>query len=77
MAKKSRNSVSLSAHGLVIFAPCDGSVIVCLDGASGEPVWMLNRHDLQYLIGHDGMPVASAATGIGSRIEVGCPSLIA
>jgi outer membrane protein assembly factor BamB len=28
--------------GLVITAPCDSDVMLCLDGASGEPVWMLD-----------------------------------
>ncbi len=39
--------------GLVIHAPTDGQVLIALDGASGEPVWMLERGTMQYLIGHD------------------------
>jgi len=39
--------------GLVIFAPCDGRVMHCLDGASGEPVWMLSKDSMEYLLGSD------------------------
>ncbi len=39
--------------GLVIHAPADGQVLLALDGASGEPVWMLERGSMQYVIGHD------------------------
>lgn len=28
--------------GLVVVAPCDGDVLLCLDGASGQPVWVLD-----------------------------------
>ncbi len=44
----------LSVDGLLIFAPTDGRVLICLDGTTGDPVWMISRRDLQYLIGHDG-----------------------
>jgi outer membrane protein assembly factor BamB len=44
--------------GLVVIAPSDGRVLLCVDGASGEPVWMLSRDSryefygtLKYLIG--------------------------
>jgi len=30
------------AHGLVVMAPCDGGMLLCVDGATGEPVWMLD-----------------------------------
>lgn len=39
--------------GLVIHAPTDGQVVFALDGASGDPVWMLERGTMQYVIGHD------------------------
>jgi hypothetical protein len=46
------------AEGCVLFAPCDGDILMCLDGASGEPVWMLDgaskqqlHKQLQYLLG--------------------------
>jgi outer membrane protein assembly factor BamB len=40
--------------GLVIFAPCDGRVMHCIDGASGEPVWMASRLDPHsFLLGHN------------------------
>lgn len=29
--------------GRVIFAPGDGKVAICLDGASGEPLWMVSK----------------------------------
>src|SRR5690606_35240389 len=29
--------------GLVVFAPCDGRTMICVDGASGEPVWMVEQ----------------------------------
>jgi tetratricopeptide (TPR) repeat protein len=28
--------------GLVVMAPCDGSMLLCVDGATGQPVWMLD-----------------------------------
>lgn len=28
--------------GLVVAAPCDGSMLLCLDGATGQPVWMID-----------------------------------
>jgi outer membrane protein assembly factor BamB len=31
----------ITTEGLVIFAPCDGDVLLCLDGSSGEPVWLI------------------------------------
>ncbi|MCA8943042.1 MAG: PQQ-binding-like beta-propeller repeat protein [Planctomycetes bacterium] len=50
-------------EGLLILAPADGGVLLCLDGATGEPVWMINRIQLipgqsnrsrwKYIIGHD------------------------
>jgi tetratricopeptide (TPR) repeat protein len=46
------------AEGCVLFAPCDGEMLLCLDGASGEPVWMIDgsskyqlHKQLQYLLG--------------------------
>lgn len=47
------------AEGCVIFAPSDGDILMCLDGASGEPVWMVDgaatrytsHKQLQYLLG--------------------------
>jgi outer membrane protein assembly factor BamB/tetratricopeptide (TPR) repeat protein len=30
------------ADGLVILAACDSDLLLCLDGASGQPVWMLD-----------------------------------
>ncbi|MCA8973314.1 MAG: PQQ-binding-like beta-propeller repeat protein [Planctomycetes bacterium] len=30
------------SDGLVILAPCDGQMLLCLDGSSGQPVWMLD-----------------------------------
>lgn len=36
--------------GCVVFAPCDGDVLMSLDGATGVPVWMLdaNTHHAPY-----------------------------
>lgn len=28
--------------GLVVMAPCDGEMLLCVDGATGQPVWMLD-----------------------------------
>ena len=28
--------------GLVVVAPCDGDVLLCIDGSTGKPVWMLD-----------------------------------
>ena len=46
--------------GLVIVAPSDGRVLLCVDGASGDPVWMVSRDHrydfygvLKYLVGHN------------------------
>jgi outer membrane protein assembly factor BamB/tetratricopeptide (TPR) repeat protein len=48
----------LAVEGLVITAPCDGEMLLAVDGASGEPVWMLDGSSryapygrLQYLVG--------------------------
>lgn len=32
----------LVRDGLVIMAPCDGNMLLCVDGATGQPVWMLD-----------------------------------
>lgn len=44
--------------GLIIAAPCDSFVLMCLDGASGQVVWMLDQScgyadfgDMQYVVG--------------------------
>lgn len=49
--------------GLIILAPSDGGVLHCLDGATGQPVWMLKRLQrvpgashlsrMSYIVGHD------------------------
>jgi hypothetical protein len=48
----------VTAGGLVILAPCDGHVLMALDGASGEPAWMLEGDSryapfgvIRYLVG--------------------------
>lgn len=30
------------AHGLVVFAGCDSGVAICLDSATGQPVWIID-----------------------------------
>ncbi|MDO8348849.1 MAG: PQQ-binding-like beta-propeller repeat protein [Planctomycetota bacterium] len=30
------------SNGLVVMAPCDGSMLLCIDGATGQPVWWLD-----------------------------------
>ncbi|MBI5852600.1 MAG: PQQ-binding-like beta-propeller repeat protein [Planctomycetes bacterium] len=37
--------------GLVVIAPSDGEELICVDGATGEPRWMCERRDMQYVIG--------------------------
>ena len=32
----------LVRDGLVVMAPCDGNMLMCVDGATGQPVWMLD-----------------------------------
>lgn len=32
----------VTADGLLVIAPCDSRMLICVDGASGEPVWMLD-----------------------------------
>lgn len=39
--------------GLVVLAPTDGTQLLCIDGATGEPRWMCERRDMQYVIGID------------------------
>ncbi len=49
-------SEMIVADGRVIFAPADGKVLMCLDGASGEPLWMAEkdrRMTRGYIIGHN------------------------
>jgi hypothetical protein len=48
------------ANGALVFAPCDSDLLLCVDGAAGEPVWMLDGTTryapygkLRYLIGVD------------------------
>ncbi len=55
------------AEGLVIFAPVDGEVIHCLDGATGQPVWMIDggtRYQgfqrLHYLVGANSHSIYAA-----------------
>lgn len=50
----------ITLGGTVVFAGCDSDMLLCLDGASGEPVWMLDGATryapygrLRYLIGTD------------------------
>ena len=31
--------------------PVDGRVLHCLDAATGEPIWMLQQHDIKLLLG--------------------------
>jgi outer membrane protein assembly factor BamB len=59
-----------AVDGLVIFAPSDGRVLHCLDGASGEPVWMLSMGELQYLVGHNDQYLFA-----GGKNEVYCIGL--
>ena len=42
-------------EGRVIFAPVDGDVLICLDGASGELLWVISRPNSRqvYLLGHN------------------------
>lgn len=41
-------------EGRVIAAPTDGDVLLCLDGASGEILWLLSKPERDtYLVGHN------------------------
>lgn len=70
----------ISVDGLVVFAPADGGVLICLDGATGEPVWMLNREQIipgqdnksrwKYIIGHDDQHLV-----LGGEHDVTCVEL--
>lgn len=66
------------ANGLVIMAPCDGGMLLAVDGASGEPVWMLDAQTsyapygkLTTIVGADGTNLfatsAKALVCIGLR----------
>ena len=35
-------------EGMVIFAPCDGDMLLCIDGASAQPLWMLDGRETRY-----------------------------
>ncbi|MEM7199883.1 MAG: PQQ-binding-like beta-propeller repeat protein [Planctomycetota bacterium] len=54
----------LVVEGRVIAAPADGDALLCLDGATGEPVWIIERTLEQdtYLLGHDARHVWLCAT---------------
>lgn len=48
----------VAAEGTLIVAPCDSEVVLCLDGASGEPVWMIDGNSryagygrIHYIVG--------------------------
>lgn len=38
--------------GLIIFAPCDGEVLLAVEAATGEPAWMLDGHTRYAPYGH-------------------------
>lgn len=64
-------------EGCVVFAPCDGDVLMALDSATGEPVWMLdaNTHHAPYgrltqVIGAD-----AGRLFVASRTHVVCVEL--
>lgn len=48
----------LSLGGTIVFAGCDSEMVLCVDGASGEPVWMIDGNTryapygrIRYLLG--------------------------
>ena len=49
------------ANGLVCIAPVDGDVLLCLDGASGQPVWMLDAASRYVTFGRLRVLVGTAA----------------
>jgi tetratricopeptide (TPR) repeat protein len=51
----------IAIEGRLIVAPADGSVLLCLDGASGEILWLLSRpYRSAYVLGHNGAQVLLA-----------------
>ena len=65
------------ADGLLVFAPCDGDAVLCLDAASGAVRWMLDSSSrllpygrLQYIVGTDARHVFFA-----SETDVVCVDL--
>ncbi|GAB4138430.1 MAG: hypothetical protein Fur0037_04120 [Planctomycetota bacterium] len=66
------------SRGLVIAAPCDGFVLMCLDGSSGEVVWLLDQScgfadfgEMQYIIGAN-----SRNLYVATRSSVVCIGLL-
>lgn len=67
----------LLADGLLVFAPCDGDAVLCLDAASGAVKWMLDSSSrllpygrLHYIVGADARHVFFA-----SETDVVCVEL--
>lgn len=65
------------ADGLLVFAPCDGDAVLCLDAATGTVRWMLDSSSrllpygrLQYIVGADARHVFFA-----SETDVVCVEL--
>ena len=64
------------ANGALVFAPCDSDLLLCVDGASGDPVWMLDGTTryapygkLRYLIGvDDGLLFFEASTDLRDHL---------
>lgn len=54
----------LATDGLVIVAPCDGNLLMCVDGASGQPVWMLDATSTYPSYGALRMIVGANATDL-------------
>lgn len=55
------------AEGRVVVAPSDGRVLLCLDGATGEPIWMVSKRAEMsngYVVGHDGRRLFVAGSKI-------------
>ncbi len=58
----------LALDGTIVFAGCDSDMLLCLDGASGEPVWMIDGSTryapygrLRYILGANRLHLFVAA----------------
>jgi tetratricopeptide (TPR) repeat protein len=64
--------------GTLVFAGCDSDMVLCVDGASGEPVWMIDGatryapYRIRYLVGHNDKYVYAGADGADGQSWLVC-----
>lgn len=64
-------------EGLLVLAPCDGEVLLAIDAATGEPVWMLDSNSIHAPYGRltQVLGVGNGKLFVASKTHVVCVSL--